>query len=759
MSPVPIRFSNGLATSILGENFNALVPTVDNFVAARLFLGEPGMRLYIAGAVTPNDGGQGMFSWTVAPAVDNNDTALVVTTAFPAAYWLRISRDSPSASSYNQVTFESLGAPTTGAIFTGSISGTTLTTSTVQSGTIATGMTLTAAGGTGTVLAGTVITSGSGTSWQVNTSQTVSSTVMVANDSWPYVVAAQTLGNQPVIFTSNHYFSRSVLNNIAAVNWSGPNGRVDRGYVATLYFPSGYGGLFAGPPNMMLSAQGDVSYSGGIQIGGGQGSIFSRFRIQIGAGTRPAALTNNRPALGVYTPIATNFMTLKGADGDGVYIFGDTTHTISDISYFYDTTVTGVSGNGIESFGADASANRFFGLLTQDTGLSGVYEHGFLGNSYEGCLSQLTGQTATVVRRTNNLYYSIQDANLNQDPTSSSGWWQLWTASVGADTWNSGTTYNVGAVYRTSGGGNRSEFISCYSEPGYPPALFQASSGGTFLTTVIGGQHGAGIDTTNGGYAGTQNGVSRATAFTGFNTNGYTYDAAGNAASVSYRVWNTAALGYTTSAGYEAWMVDKAAARFAGKIVTLTNHPGAIISAWNLAGTEVPIQYWDGEAKETVPVLDNDKNDGSSTQRWKNNFSALYHPGAGTATWTSQAGTPEGSLTATGGSFVTDTATGLGYLKTTVGSGNTGYKQITIAGAYTAAPLTMTTARLLGRTTASTGAVEEISVTDGLSFTGGVLKVAPAAAQVDSTAVDVAGIVADFNSLLAKLRTAKLLTP
>lgn len=37
------------------------------------------------------------------------------------------------------------------------------------------------------------------------------------------------------------------------------------------------------------------------------------------------------------------------------------------------------------------------------------------------------------------------------------------------------------------------------------------------------------------------------------------------------------------------------------------------------------------------------------------------------------------------------------------------------------------------------------------------LELTQSAAQADSTASDVAGIVADFNSLLAKLRTAKLI--
>ena len=60
------------------------------------------------------------------------------------------------------------------AIFTGSISGTTLTVSNIQSGTIAIGQVLFGVG----VSQETVITGGSGTSWTLNISQTVSSTLM-----------------------------------------------------------------------------------------------------------------------------------------------------------------------------------------------------------------------------------------------------------------------------------------------------------------------------------------------------------------------------------------------------------------------------------------------------------------------------------------------------------------------------------------------------------------------------------------------------
>ena len=62
------------------------------------------------------------------------------------------------------------------AVFTGSISGTTLTVSSVTSGTIVIGTGITGSG----VTAGTTITAGSGSSWTVSASQTVSSTTITA---------------------------------------------------------------------------------------------------------------------------------------------------------------------------------------------------------------------------------------------------------------------------------------------------------------------------------------------------------------------------------------------------------------------------------------------------------------------------------------------------------------------------------------------------------------------------------------------------
>jgi hypothetical protein len=71
--------------------------------------------------------------------------------------------------------------------------------------------------------------------------------------------------------------------------------------------------------------------------------------------------------------------------------------------------------------------------------------------------------------------------------------------------------------------------------------------------------------------------------------------------------------------------------------------------------------------------------------------------------------------------FETDTR------KAKLGDGTTAYNSLPYAnvvpGAVTTSGLTMATARLLGRTTASTGAVEEISVGTGLALASGVLSV------------------------------------
>ena len=86
------------------------------------------------------------------------------------------------------------------AVFTASISGTTMTVSAETSGVIAIGMTIT---GTG-VTAGTTITAGSGASWTVSASQTVSSTTITATPNLTVVNDGAFTGANTVDVVDNY---------------------------------------------------------------------------------------------------------------------------------------------------------------------------------------------------------------------------------------------------------------------------------------------------------------------------------------------------------------------------------------------------------------------------------------------------------------------------------------------------------------------------------------------------------------------------
>jgi hypothetical protein len=75
------------------------------------------------------------------------------------------------------------------------------------------------------------------------------------------------------------------------------------------------------------------------------------------------------------------------------------------------------------------------------------------------------------------------------------------------------------------------------------------------------------------------------------------------------------------------------------------------------------------------PDQDNAKTSGDAAFRWSNVYATNLRPGAGTATWTSGAGTPEGAVTAAIGSLFTRTDGGAAttlYVKES-GAGNTGW--------------------------------------------------------------------------------------
>ena len=107
-----------------------------------------------------------------------------------------------------------ISSPAT-AIFTGSISGTTLTVSNIQSGTIAIGQALFGVG----VSQETVITGGSGLSWTVNVSQTVTATLMNSSTTTT-ITGTLTSGstNATLATTSTVYLGQTIQGSTVPAN-------------------------------------------------------------------------------------------------------------------------------------------------------------------------------------------------------------------------------------------------------------------------------------------------------------------------------------------------------------------------------------------------------------------------------------------------------------------------------------------------------------------------------------------------------------
>jgi len=85
--------------------------------------------------------------------------------------------------------------------------------------------------------------------------------------------------------------------------------------------------------------------------------------------------------------------------------------------------------------------------------------------------------------------------------------------------------------------------------------------------------------------------------------------------------------------------------------------------------------YSGGSGKGLYTNLDNQLPLGGASNRWSEIYASDFRPGAGTAIWTSGAGTPEGAVTAPVGSLFTRTDGGAGttlYVKES-GAGNTGW--------------------------------------------------------------------------------------
>lgn len=87
-APAPTVFTQGLA-AVTGDNLNTFVQGCVNYAQLRSFIGLSGMQALVQGAVSPGDGGQGIFYWNSSIVTTDNNSTIIVPTGLSQGAWLR----------------------------------------------------------------------------------------------------------------------------------------------------------------------------------------------------------------------------------------------------------------------------------------------------------------------------------------------------------------------------------------------------------------------------------------------------------------------------------------------------------------------------------------------------------------------------------------------------------------------------------------------------------------------------------------------
>jgi len=197
------------------------------------------------------------------------------------------------------------------------------------------------------------------------------------------------------------------------------------------------------------------------------------------------------------------------------------------------------------------------------------------------------------------------------------------------------------------------------------------------------------------------------------------------------------------------------------------NAVSATVADWNTLIADVASALTSSVAADGQTVMSGNLNFNSSYRPYNvANASATGHPVVyGQGSWSLGAGTLTGTLTGTAISLsatlsvgTTSTFTGVATFTAapvfTDAAGTRTALSAVGTGATTTSGLTMATARILGRTTAGTGAIEEISVGTGLSLSAGSLT-ATGSITLLATQASTSGTAITFTGIPA---TAKRVT-
>jgi len=320
------------------------------------------------------------------------------------------------------------------AVFVGSISGTTLTVTSVTSGTIATGQYLNGLG----VTPGTTISSGSGSSWVITPSQTVSSTTITANG----IVNAGAFVGDGTYLTGTAP-NLNIGGNAATATFATSAGTTSN-FTGVANPPSGGTGLTSVPLNYLVS--GNTTYPFNTVAPGTAGNVplsttygAATFVAGIAAGTMTVAsissgtLTEGATIAGTGVTGGTTINQLTSAGSAAAtktYVSGGAvganTITLNSVT----SVVVGqlVIGTGVPNstfvqsiFGSQITLSK--NLTVQAAGTYNFYTPGGVG-TYQTTPTQ-TVSSGTTITATNGTYFTSQPLNWDNvagKPTNISYW-------------------------------------------------------------------------------------------------------------------------------------------------------------------------------------------------------------------------------------------------------------------------------------------------------------------------------------------------
>ena len=484
------------------------------------------------------------------------------------------------------------------------------------------------------------------------------------------------------------YYSSICLNFNRPVSMRGCAGFGASLYFARIRWPRGLGAnIMMHRGDTFANAAGVPSF-GTNPFGGATGFDFGNVELVSGQGNYIAYDGTNLIEHGLWpkTRGTISGILAQGMMGNGIHGLATANSTdplrrgnLNDITIEFVRFVN-ITGHGLFLDGADCNSGRIRGINAANIGGAAIYASEFLGNTYDSPSAAATGLAGRAVYG-GYLWWCLNEAQAGIDAPGTNDTWARGPVSAAADDWAPGKAYLFGLNYRFEDDNAAIVVNNAYVENGGP--VF-AGKGTVLLAGAYGGWNEGGgwfgpgcrlqgsALTFNKSYLGVAAGqlkedyLLRSFAAASWEF-GRTHNRSSGGSRDSY---------HTFCSGY---MADGVTPRMIGRTGFLSGTGAHTyrIGVYEVTGVTLT-QVLGVTAVAVRPEVDNTITNGTAALRFSQAYAANFRPGAGTATWTAVAGTPEAVVTATVGSLLTQTDGAAGSQVWTKGSGtgNTGWQRL-----------------------------------------------------------------------------------